>query len=116
MKSRLDVITDLESRARRVGYRVDALARDCGVDPRHLRRYLREKLKEPPRAWLSKLRLEESPHDLQKGKLVKETAAKACYNHQGNFTRRFKRHFGKNPSVLRLAKQAGLMPGFDAGL
>ena len=39
MHSRLDLITDWVTRADKAGYRVAALARDCGVDPKTLRRY-----------------------------------------------------------------------------
>jgi hypothetical protein len=56
-RSRLDSVTDWEARAERAAYCVSALAEDCGVTERHLRRYLRLRFGESPRDLLAEVRL-----------------------------------------------------------
>jgi AraC-like DNA-binding protein len=102
----LDSVTDWEARAERTGYRVSALAKDCGVSERHLRRFLRLKFGKSPRAWLAERRLARAAASLQQTMLVKEAAAQAGFDDPAHFTRKFTRHYGVSPSTFRLGNGA----------
>jgi AraC-like DNA-binding protein len=105
-RSRLDSVTDWEARAEHAVYRVSALAKDCGVTERHLRRFLRLKFGKSPRAWLAERRLARAAASLQQALLVKEAAAQAGFKNPAHFTRRFTQRYGVPPSAFRLADVA----------
>jgi len=102
MRSRLDCVTDWEARAERVGYRAAALAKDCGVSERHLRRYFCLRLGKSLREWLRQTRLARGAASLKQGTLVKEAAAQAGFTDPAHFTRAFTQQYGVPPSVFRL--------------
>ena len=101
MSSRLDTITDWESRAELVSFRVSGLARECGVTDRQLRRYFQCKFGSSPHAWMAATRLHRVRPFLFRGDLVKEIAARAGFTRQANFSRQFKRHYKTTPSAFR---------------
>ncbi len=105
-RSRLDCVTDWDARAERAGYRTSALARDCGVSERHLRRYFRLRFGKPPRAWLAARRLARAAASLQRARLVKEAAGDAGFNDPAHFTRLFTQQYGVPPSDFRLEAAA----------
>ena len=105
-RSRLDSVTDWEARAERAAYCVSALAEDCGVTERHLRRYLRLRFGESPRDWLAEVRLARGAALLRQAAFVKEAAAEAGFNSPAHFTRRFTQRYGVPPSAFRLADVA----------
>jgi AraC-like DNA-binding protein len=102
----LDSVTDWEARAERVGYRVSALADDCGVTPRHLRRFLRLKFGKSPGQWLAEKRLAQTAALLRHPVLVKEASAEAGFKSPAHFTRWFTQQCGVSPSAFRLANGA----------
>ena len=100
--SRLDIVTDWETRAEIVGFRVSDLALGCGVTDRQLRRYFLVKFGSSPRKWLIDLKLQKAHPLLARGGfLVKEVAAFVGFTYPGNFTRRYKRAFNAAPSICR---------------
>ena len=101
MSSRLDAITDWEARAQRANFHVAALADQCEVTERQLRRYFRAKFGMSPNLWLTVARLELVQPLLQRGQSVKEIAAQIGFSQQGNLTRRFKQQYKVTPSSLR---------------
>jgi AraC-like DNA-binding protein len=105
-RSRLDCVTDWEARAERDGYRVGALAKDCGFSERHLRRFFLLRKGKPPRAWLADTRLARGAASLQEAKLVKEAAAQAGFKDPAHFTRLFTQIYGVPPSAFRLGDAA----------
>ena len=103
MASRLDCIEDWGKRSAQAHFRVTELAKDCGVSERQLRRYFLERFGQSPRKWLADARLNGVKSLLAQGKLVKEIAAQAGFNHQSNFSRSFKQHYNATPSSQRRA-------------
>jgi AraC-like DNA-binding protein len=101
MSSRLDSVTDWGERAKRAKYRVAALAKDCGVSERQLRRFFSSRFECPPHSWIVARRFELIRPLLSEGQLVKEVAAKAGFSRVSSFSRRFKQHFQVPPSKLR---------------
>jgi AraC-like DNA-binding protein len=99
--SRLDLITDWESRAEQVRFNVSALAKGCGVTDRQLRRYFQTRFGNTPHAWMTLARLQRVEPLLSGGALVKEAAASAGFSRQTNFTRQFKRYYNANPTDFR---------------
>lgn len=102
MNSRLDHITDWQTRAERARFRVNILAKICGVTDRQLRRYFTAKFGSSPHSWLTITRLEKVRPLLCQGDLVKEAAAIAGFSQQANFSRQFKRFYHANPSSFRV--------------
>jgi transcriptional regulator GlxA family with amidase domain len=101
MSSRLDTITDWDTRAQQAKFHVATLARQCDITERQLRRYFRIKFGVSPNHWLANVRLELIPQLLQHGQTVKEIAAQTGFSQQGNLTRRFKQQYKVTPSSLR---------------
>ena len=67
MKSKLDLIPDLEDRAHHAHYVLQELAAECQVSPRHMRRYIRAKYRQPAHLWLMKLKLQPAEAGLARG-------------------------------------------------
>ena len=101
MASRLDCVTDWSKLAADAKFRVTKLAKDCGVSERQLRRYFLERFGQSPREWIAAARLGNAHALLAKGKMVKEIATQAGFNHPSNFTRSFKQHYKVSPSTQR---------------
>jgi transcriptional regulator GlxA family with amidase domain len=101
MSSRLDTITDWDTRAQQAKFHVATLASQCGITERQLRRYFHIRFGVSPNHWLATARLELIPHLLQHGQTVKEIAAQTGFSQQGNLTRRFKQQYKVTPSFLR---------------
>jgi AraC-like DNA-binding protein len=102
MASRLDSINDWDSLAAQGRFRVDLLAKTCGVCERQLRRYFQRRFGISPYTWMTAKRMDQAKTLLTKGKLVKEVAAEAGFLQPSNFTRQFKRQFNATPTQMRL--------------
>jgi transcriptional regulator GlxA family with amidase domain len=100
-RSRLDYVTDWETRAERASWRVGALARDCGVSERHLRRFFLDRFQMSPRAWLATKQLARGAASLQQARLVKEAAGQAGFDDPAHFSRSFTQQYGVPPSAFR---------------
>lgn len=81
---------------------LDELARAAGVSPFHLVRLFTAHLSIPPHAYLLQARLERARELLAQGdQPLAQVAAEAGFADQSHLTRRFKRHFGVTPGMLR---------------
>jgi AraC-like DNA-binding protein len=102
MGSRLDSIENWETRAAAADFRVDRLAKHCGITERQLRRYIYLKFECSPRIWITQIRLERAQSLIRQGKLIKEAAVEVRFEHQGSLSRRFRARFNRSPSTFRL--------------
>jgi transcriptional regulator GlxA family with amidase domain len=89
---------DLRDKAVAVRFKVAALARACGVNPRTLQRFFVTELKVQPHLWLTREKMEFVRRGLQKGEQIKALAVDAGYAHQTNLTRSYRRLYRKRPS------------------
>jgi AraC-like DNA-binding protein len=103
---RLARIRDWPRLAHETKYSVTALAEHCKVCVRTLQSYFLYSLKEPPRLWIKRLRMERALELLRDGSNVNETAALLAYQNHGQFSRAFKRFYGFAPT-----KHANARPG-----
>src|SRR6516225_4405927 len=87
MSSRLDRITDWSARAEQSGFRVSALANDCGVTGRHLRRYFLQKFQCSPHQWMNDRRFEQVLAAFARGELAKNLVHEAGFSHPSSFSR-----------------------------
>jgi AraC-like DNA-binding protein len=85
---------DWPARARRAGYRVEALPREMAMSPRTLRRRFREQNGTTPEPWMARLRMADAPVFLCAGWPVKRVAAHLGYRQVSHFCRHFRRHHG----------------------
>jgi len=109
--SRLDAITDWPERAARAKFRISALAVDCGVSERQLRRFIESKFRSPPHAWVLEQRLEKGRELLQQNLRLKEISQRLRFKSQAHFSREFKKHFGRSPRFY--LKEGTLRPPED---
>ena len=105
--SRLERITleDWLERALTAKGSVEMLAESCGVTPRHLQRYIRNRWGVVPVRWLNKVRLRHAPALLKKGVKIKEVATALGYGDASHFAKAFRGHYGVPPSRFRKADQ-----------
>jgi AraC-like DNA-binding protein len=96
MANKLDDIRDWADRARQAHYRVARLAADCGVTPRRLKQYFRQKGRICPRRWLHSLRMEEARYRLLEGWSSKQVALQLDFT-CSYFCRAFRQRFGQTP-------------------
>lgn len=78
--------------------RVEQIAEELSLDRRYLSRLFKEEIGQSMQDFLVEIRMEESVRLLQQGCAVKETAHLVGYEDVSNFSKMFKRHFGKSPS------------------
>jgi len=107
MASRLDSITDWETRARGVKYRVASLARSVHVTSRQLERYFSRVFTCHPKDWLKDLRRKEVARLKRRGLSDKEIADRLGVKQPSYFSRLFGRHNksrGKPPGQRRFDK------------
>lgn len=83
--------------AHRSGYNPATAAKLLGFSLRHLERLARRDLNCPPSEWFHRARLDRGTELLAEGKTVKAVATQLGYTHPGNFSRDFKRRFGRTP-------------------
>lgn len=95
MGSRLDRITDWESRARKGKYRVWRLAKSVGVSCRQLERYFLREFQVQPKVWLEDLKMSDAGRLWRRGLRVKDIAGNTGFKNPTHFSRAFKRRYGK---------------------
>ena len=103
MNGSLDDIQDWLELAEQAGWCVALLATHCGVGVRTLELYFRGAMGESPRKWLFEQRMRRANELLQAGSSVTETALALGYNYdyRGNFSRDFKKRWGRSPRVYQ---------------
>jgi AraC-like DNA-binding protein len=99
-------IQDWSRLAHDTKYSVTALAEHCKVCVRTLQSFFLYSMKEPPRLWINRLRMERAIELLRDGSNVNETADLLAYQNHGQFSRAFKRFYGFAPT-----KHANRRPG-----
>jgi AraC-like DNA-binding protein len=104
MGSRLDRITDWESRARRAKYRVARLARGVATTPRQLERYFLEAFARHPKEWMEDLLMQDALRLMRRRLLAKEIALRLGFKHVSSFCRAFRQRHGASLKSLRASR------------
>lgn len=81
--------------------RVEQIAEELNLDRRYLSRLFKEEMGRSLQDFLVEVRMEESVRLLQQGCSVKEAACLVGYEDVSNFSKMFKRHFGKSPNTYK---------------
>lgn len=81
--------------------RVEEIASLLNLDRRYLSRLFKERTGRSIQEYLIEVRLEEAEQQLRQGRSVKEAAHLAGYEDVSNFSKIFKKHFGKSPADIR---------------
>jgi AraC-like DNA-binding protein len=106
MNSKLQYVEDWVELASKTKWSAEALAKKCGVSERTLRRHFLKETGANLRIWLAERRQQHALKLLQNGSSVKETAASLGYKQPANFSRKYKSHWGNNPSLKPLATRS----------
>ncbi len=88
------------SLAQRADYNLQTVAQLVGVSVRQLERLCQRELGCTPTEWLDRERMAAAVRLLTEGQAVKVVALQLGYSRPANFSRDFKRHFGRPPSAL----------------
>jgi AraC-like DNA-binding protein len=99
MNTRLQHIQNWLDLAQQAKWSAAALAKKCGVSVRTLERYFLKNKGTTPIVWLAEQRQKQAWKLLRDGSSVKETAAHLGYKQPGNFSRKFRKHWGCCPAV-----------------
>ena len=102
MSSRLDLIRDWPQQAKVARYSASTLARICCVSPRHLNRYLQERMHQSTHNWLREMRMGKAVELITLKLPLKEAALELCYKNTAHFTRDFKDYYGVTPGQFLL--------------
>jgi AraC family transcriptional regulator of arabinose operon len=94
----LSHIQNWPERAQQVKWSASALAKQCGVSERTLRRHFQKKMGKGPKNWLAEQRQRNARELLRDGSSIKEIATCLGYKQQTNFARQFKNQMGFCPS------------------
>lgn len=105
MRSRLNLVKDWPGLTISANYRIDKLAKNCGVSPRQLERFFHQELGKSPREWLTEARLTQAMTCLKEGSTVKETSFNLGYKQVSHFSREFKRFHGLSPAEVQRGPQ-----------
>ena len=81
--------------------RVDAISKKLNLDRRYLARLFKEQTGISIQQFLMNTRMEEADRRLQEGYSVKESAHMAGYDDISNFSKLYKKHFGRSPALRR---------------
>jgi AraC-like DNA-binding protein len=81
--------------------RVEHIAAELNLDRRYLSRCFKEKTGQSIQEYLIRVRLEESHRLLLQGYSVKEAAVLSGYEDAANYSKMFKKHFGKPPASFK---------------
>lgn len=80
--------------------RVEQIAAELNLDRRYLSRLFKEKTGQTVQDFLIHVRMEEAATLLRQGCGVADTARLVGYEDMANFSKMFKRHYGKSPSLF----------------
>jgi transcriptional regulator GlxA family with amidase domain len=97
MNSRLETVTDWQSRAKECNYSVKELAAHCNVSRRQLERFFKSTAGISVGIWLKEMRLERGKSLLFEGGRTKQVADACAYSQASSFCRAFKHQFGFKP-------------------
>jgi len=98
----LNYAQDWLALAQQASWSVSQMAKLCAISVRTLERYFIKTKGKTPKVWLAEQRQHRAMVLLQNGSTVKETAACLGYNHAGNFSRKFRKHWGSYPVAMKL--------------
>lgn len=107
VNSRLARIENWIERAQHAGFHISALAADCRVSERQLRRFVESEFGIPPHVWMMGLRLRGAPLLLRQRLLIKEVAYQLGFKSADHFSRVFKRQYGVGPRQFRHSERPG---------
>jgi AraC-like DNA-binding protein len=95
-------ITDWEALIVKTGFSLAALAKECGISPRHLQRYAKAVFKKRLGSYIRQFRLAHAHARLLNGERIKEVALNLGYKHVSHFSRCFRKHYGYCASAIPL--------------
>jgi len=98
MNTRLKHVENWAALAGKSNWSAGKLAKMCGVSLRTLQRHFQAKIGTSPKIWLSEQRQCEARRLIVEGISVKETAWILGYRHAYNFSRGFKKQWGRSPT------------------
>ncbi|MBE9610514.1 helix-turn-helix transcriptional regulator [Chitinilyticum piscinae] len=99
--ARLQALFDAIAREPAADWPVPRLATLLGVTPSHLHRLCRSQLGQPPGQLVFAARMQAAKTRLLQGERVSEVAHAVGYQEIASFSRRFRAHFGINPSEMQ---------------
>lgn len=80
--------------------RVEQIAEQLNLDRRYLSRLFKEKTGRSIQEYLISVRMEEAEFQLRQGRTVKEAAHLSGYEDVSNFSKMFKKRYGKSPAEV----------------
>lgn len=103
MQSRLNVYTDRQWKAVAAdnAFSVSRVAKQCEVTVRQLERFIQEKFKQSPHAWMRSVRLGLAVELLLEAATVKEVANELGYRRVSHFCSDFKTRFHCSPGQYK---------------
>jgi AraC-like DNA-binding protein len=99
MKTTLNHVRNWHELARQANWCVSNLAKECGVSPRTLERYFKDRKWKTPKDWLIEQRQKDAMLLIRNGALVKEVAGQLGHKYAQHFSREFKQFWGYCPSM-----------------
>lgn len=106
MNTTLNHVQDWKLLAQQANWSVKAMAELCGVSESTLRRYFIQTLGKTTKKWISDQRQKQAIELLKDGSSIKETAMQLGFQHPNNFTREFRKQWGRHPSSMLFASNA----------
>jgi AraC-like DNA-binding protein len=100
MNRTLSQIQDWSQLAQQANWSVKAMAERCGVSESTLRRHFIRTMGKTTKKWISDQRQKQAIELLKDGSSIKETAMQLGFQHPNNFTREFRKYWGKHPSGI----------------
>ena len=91
--------------AQQAAWSVEEMAKLCKVSHATLRRHIIQRTSKTPDEWLTEQQFYLAIQLLRKGTSIKEIATSLGYQHQTNFTRKFKKFWDICPSQWRQSKK-----------
>jgi AraC-like DNA-binding protein len=89
-----------QENASKSAYQAKAMAGVMGISPRQLERRMRRVFQRCPHDWLGEQRFLKAAEALKGGLPVKIIASDLGFKHASNFSREFKRVYGRSPSAF----------------
>ena len=96
--------------ATRAGWEASAAAQDLGISLRQLERLSQQELGTTPHDFFHRERMAAAARFLADGQPAKVVALQLGYTQPSNFSRDFKRHHGRTPSLFAPRPRLGLTP------